>query len=332
MRTKIVYSLVSDSRDHFLEQLLISSYSVKKHNPDAHITLVTDNISNAEITGDRSNALKYIDEKIVVQTPELGKKSRSRWLKTSIRQIVKGDYLFIDTDTIITKSISEVDSLDIKIGAVLDRHLPIDKNQRGDDIIKQCKKSGWEPKEKDFLYFNSGVMLVKDCPEAHNLYNKWHDIWQHSFEHGIDIDQPALGLANRQAGYLIKEIDGTWNCQVLGNGLKYMHSAYILHYYNTDSRTNLHSNPFIFSSRTFQEQIAKDKFILSDALKAKINSSHEQFSDSYELISNEKMDVYNTEAVQFVIRTINKSRFVNLIVSGMAQAINMIMKKSKIKK
>ena len=321
MKTKIVYSLVSDSRDHFLEQLLISSYSVKQHNPDAHITLVTDNISNAEITGDRVNALKYIDEKIVVQTPELGKKSRSRWLKTSIRQIVKGDYLFIDTDTIITKSISEVDSLDIIIGAVLDRHLPIDKNQRGDDIIKQCKKSGWEPKEKDFLYFNSGVMLVKDCPEAHNLYNKWHDIWQHSYEHGIDIDQPALGLANRQAGYLIKEIDGTWNCQVLGNGLKYMHNAYILHYYNTDSRTNLLSNPFIFSSRAFQKQIAKDKFILSDTIKAMIHSPHEQFSDSYELISDEKMNAYELKTIKYLTHAYAKQSVIWRIFNYVAEKV-----------
>lgn len=257
MKTKIVYSLVSDSEDHFLEQLLISTYSVKHYNPDAHIVLVTDKMSNEGLVGDRENALKYVNEKMVIDTPELGKKSRSRWLKSSIRQIVKGDYLFIDTDTIITCDISEIDSLDIKIGAVLDRHLPLDRNQRGDAIIKQCIRSGWEPEEKDYNYFNSGVMLVRDCVESYELYRSWHEIWENSFKRGIDIDQPALGLANKRVGYVIKELDGTWNCQVLGNGLRFMHDAKIMHYYNTDNRTSLHSNPYIFSDKNFQKNISK---------------------------------------------------------------------------
>lgn len=302
MRTKIVYSLVSDSRDHFLEQLLISSFSVKHNNPDAHITLVTDNISNAEITDDRTNALKYIDEKIVVQTPELGKKSRSRWLKTSIRQIVKGDYLFIDTDTIITGDISEIDNVGGNICAVLDRHLSLDRNQRGEAIIKQCKRSGWKPEEKDFLYFNSGVMFVKDCPEAHELYKKWHEIWESSYKRGIDIDQPALGLANRQVGYMIKELNGTWNCQVLGNGLRYMHDAKVLHYYNSDSRTLLHSNPFVFSDGQFQQRIKDAGFHLPEEIKEMIKSPHRQFAESYEIIADERLNAFTSQVTAFIMR------------------------------
>lgn len=302
MRTKIVYSLVSDSKDHFLEQLLVSSYSVKQHNPDAHITLVTDNISNAEITDDRTNALKYIDEKIVVQTPELGKKSRSRWLKTSIRQIVKGDYLFIDTDTIITGDISEIDNVEGNICAVLDRHLSLDRNQRGEAIIKQCKRSGWNPEEKDHKYSNSGVMLVKECTESHELYKRWHEIWESSYNRGIDIDQPALGLANRQVGYMIKELDGIWNCQILGNGLRFMHDAKILHYYNSDSRTLLHSNPFIFSDGQFQQRIKDAGFQLPEEIKEMIKTPHRQFAESYEIIADERLNAFTSQVTAFAMR------------------------------
>ena len=320
MRTKIVYSLVSDSRDHFLEQLLISSFSVKHNNPDAHITLVTDIISNAEITDDRTNALKYIDEKIVVQTPELGKKSRSRWLKTSIRQIVKGDYLFIDTDTIITGDISEIDNVEGNICAVLDRHLSLDRNQRGEAIIKQCKRSGWNPEEKDHKYFNSGVMLVKECPEAHNLYNKWHEIWESSYNRGIDIDQPALGLANKQVGYLIKELYGTWNCQVLGNGLRYMHDAKILHYYNSDSRTMLRSNPFVFSNSDFLQQIKEAGFQLPEVVKKMVNTPHCQFAESYEIIADERLKAFTSQVTAFIMRGYKQKsiayRLLNLYVRG----------------
>ena len=302
MRTKIVYSLVSDSKDHFLEQLLISTYSVKLYNKDVHIVLVIDEESNKELTADRQKALEYVDEKIVVKTPDLGKKSRSRWLKTSIRQIVNGDYLFIDTDTIISCDLSEIDNIDGKICAVLDRHLPLNTNQRGEAIIKQCKRSGWTPETLDYKYFNSGVMLVRDCQEAVELYQKWHEIWENSFRRGIDIDQPALGLANKQVGYQIKELNGEWNCQVLGNGLRYMHDAKILHYYNSDSRTLLRSNPFVFSNSQFQQKIKDAGFQLTEEIKGMINRPHSQFAECYEIIADERLDAFTSQVAAFVMR------------------------------
>ncbi|MBR1687536.1 MAG: hypothetical protein IJ710_03270 [Prevotella sp.] len=302
MKTKIVYSLVSDAKDHFLEQLLISTYSIKLHNKDAHIVLVIDEESNKELTDDRQKALVYVDEKIVVKTPELSKKSRSRWLKTSIRQIVQGDYLFIDTDTIITCDLSEIDDIDGKICAVLDRHLPLDKNQRGETIIKQCKRSGWTPETQDYKYFNSGVMLVRDCQEARALYQEWHNIWENSYQRGIDIDQPALGLANRQTGYQIRELCGVWNCQVLGNGLRYMYDAKILHYYNSDSRSILHSNPFVFSNIQFQHQIKEAGYQLTREIKEMITSPLRQFATSYEIIADERLEAFTSQVGSFIMR------------------------------
>ena len=330
MRTQIVYSLVSDSNDNFLEQLLISTYSVKLHNKEVHIVLVIDEESDKSLTSDRQKALVYIDEKIVVKTPELGKKSRSRWLKTSIRQIVKGDYLFIDTDTIIAGDLSEIDNIDSRISAVLDRHLSLDKNQRGEAIIKQCRKSGWNPEEKDYKYFNSGVMLVKECPEAHELYKKWHEIWESSYNRGIDIDQPALGLANKRVGYVIHELGGTWNCQVLGNGLRFMHDAKIIHYYNTDNRTSLHSNPYIFSNKNFQNIIKENKYVLSDDLMKLVSSPYSQFSVSNEIIADEKLNVYNSPTIQFLMIEKNRQSipylFLNLFILIFIH-IKMIIKK-----
>ena len=332
MRTKIVYSLVSDSNDHFLEQLLISTYSVKLHNKEARTVLVIDEDSDKELTAERLKALVYVDEKIVVKTPKLGKKSRSRWLKTSIRQIVKDDYLFIDTDTIITGDLSEIDNVDGRISAVLDRHLSLDKNQRGEAIVKQCRRSGWNPEKQDYQYFNSGVMLVKECPEAHELYKKWHDIWESSYNRGIDIDQPALGLANRQAGYLIKELDGTWNCQILGNGLRFMHDAKILHYYNSDSRTLLHSNPFVFSDGQFQQRVKDTGFQLPEEIKEMIKTPHRQFAESYEIIANERLDAFTSQVTAFIMRGYKQKdfayRLLNLYVKGIS-VIKDFVKKHK---
>ena len=42
MKTKIVYTIVSDENDIFFEQALLSIYSLRKYNPDAFVELVID--------------------------------------------------------------------------------------------------------------------------------------------------------------------------------------------------------------------------------------------------------------------------------------------------
>ena len=96
MRTKIVYVVTSDETDVYLEQALLSVFSLRKHNPNAYVELVVDQNTNTTITGKRGEILKYIDNKVVVNVPEeYNKLSRSRWLKTSLRQHIKGDFLYI---------------------------------------------------------------------------------------------------------------------------------------------------------------------------------------------------------------------------------------------
>lgn len=324
MKTKIVYSLVSNHDDCYLEQLLISTYSLKLYNNDVKIILVIDEKSNEDLTGERINALKYIDEKIVVPTPELEKKSRSRWLKTSIRELVSGDYFFIDTDTIITADLSDIDNVDGKICAVLDRHLPLNKNQRGTPIIKQCMQSGWTPECNDFYYFNSGVMLVRDSDEAYQLYKQWHEIWERSYNRGIDIDQPALGLANRKCGYVIKELDGTWNCQVLGNGLKYFFDARVIHYYNSGSRAKLRSNPYLFSDTSIPRIIKNNGYKLTEEIIYMIKNPHRQFSEAYEIIADEKMRAYYSDVFVYMFRKYkSKSLFNYFNLMYVKVALNM---------
>ena len=54
MKTKIVYVVVSDETDIFLEQALLSIFSLRKHNPEAFVELVVDQITNDSISGKRS--------------------------------------------------------------------------------------------------------------------------------------------------------------------------------------------------------------------------------------------------------------------------------------
>lgn len=137
MKTKIVYVVTSDETDVYLEQTLLSVFSLRKHNPNAFVELVVDQDTNATIAGKRGEILKYIDNKVVVNVPkEYNKKEASRYLKTNVREYVSGDYLFIDSDSIITDKLDEIDLFDGDIGAVINNHVPISQyyNKYATDI------------------------------------------------------------------------------------------------------------------------------------------------------------------------------------------------------
>lgn len=301
MVTKIVYALTSDENDVFLEQVILSAYSLKKYNSKANVTLVVDSITNQNLKDDRANYKKYIDKTIVAVTPtDLTKRDRSRWLKTQIRELVVGDYLFIDSDTVITSELSNIDNCEYDVCAVLDRHVTLTENQRFNLIKKQFESFGWEPTSQDEKYFNSGVMYVKDSLISHQLYKLWYHYWDDSRKRGLNIDQPALAKANAELGYVIKELSGEWNCQILGNGLTYLSQAKIIHFYNTASRGGLRNCPYKLSDNQVFMRIKKNKYLLDKQDINNIEKSKTLFATKYDIISDAKLNIYYSSPVLFI--------------------------------
>ena len=90
MKTKIVYVVVSDDADFYLEQTLVSVYSLRLYNPETRVVLIVDDKTNDTLIGKRAKILEYISDKVVVNIPaKYTKKERSRYLKTTIRQHIK---------------------------------------------------------------------------------------------------------------------------------------------------------------------------------------------------------------------------------------------------
>jgi hypothetical protein len=111
----------------------------------------------------------------------------SRRLRTTLRQMVKGDYLYLDTDAIAVRP------LDRGWPKVGDLALARDRNERGITptalpIIEKLRaKLAWE-----FLpdrYFNTGVIFVRDTSAAHAFYTEWHRRRQQALSLGIWQDQ-----------------------------------------------------------------------------------------------------------------------------------------------
>ena len=125
--TKIIYVLVSNENDCYLEQALVSIYSLRLYNPDANLLLLVDEETSRTLeNGIRKLILNYVSKLVIVDVPfHYSKQQKSRYIKTSLRSQVIGDFLFIDCDTIINEELKDIDNLSCEIAAVPDCHLSI---------------------------------------------------------------------------------------------------------------------------------------------------------------------------------------------------------------
>lgn len=228
MKTKVVYSFISSPDDYYLEQLILSVTSLKKYNPDAFIEIVTDSTTERGFIGWRAKIRQMVNNITVVDMPrEFNNMVRSRFLKTRLRSLVKGNYLFMDTDTIICGDLSSVDDLRGDLMMVADCNDSI--SLRDNDVVNKCKKAGFDDMYGK-PYYNSGVIFVKDSKVCHEFYDEWHSNWVNSMANGVNFDQPSMNYTNHKFNDIIQELPGLWNCQIYFNGFHCLHNANVIHY------------------------------------------------------------------------------------------------------
>lgn len=291
MKTKLVYVLTSNESDYYLEQALLSAYSARIHNPNAVIIVVTDNDTKATLVGKRSLIQNYVTEVIGVDVPsEYSMMQRSRYLKTSLRSIVDGDFLYIDTDTIICDDLSEIDNFECSIGATTDGNGPIciDYSQAKTQFTKmQCEQCNVPYTFEGAPYFNGGVIYSKDDAISEKLFSLWHSNWEHNVPLGVSRDQFPLLCANQKLGWVIQEIPAIYNCQVTEEGLRYLFKAKIIHYYAMVD-TN-----YLLGQREMMEKVKKVG-LTEDIVEMVINGAKGAFGSSARIVIPQNRPVEET--------------------------------------
>jgi lipopolysaccharide biosynthesis glycosyltransferase len=194
----------------------------------------------------------------VVNVPgHYNKVQTSRYIKTSLRQTVEGDFLFIDSDTIVTDSLAEADSLTGNVMMVLDYHVSLQQRYNAKSVRRRLKATDvdWNIA---MPYYNSGIMYVKDCEESRRLFEVWHEKWKNNVEiAGIHFDQIPLAYANEVTSHLITELDGVWNCQIMNNGLPFLNRAKIIHYFMSFASIRA-AKPYRFHDKQLLLDIRKE--------------------------------------------------------------------------
>ena len=250
MNTQIIYTLISSEKDCFLEELWVSLYSLRQFHPEATVKVLMDEPTKVYVQR-FPKLCSMITEIVVVPVPEnYNAKQRSRVIKTTVRNVITGAYFFIDTDTVICKPLSDIDSLTCDIAAVPDGHLPLSEClfPPTDGVNKMFNTNVSDSK----YWFNSGVMYVADNDRMRQFYKRWNENWTYScFEKGNSQDQPALLATDKEFGYTIQRLPDIYNAQV-AMSLKYFADAAILHWWHMTFIENQDYSPY-FSLQIYKE-------------------------------------------------------------------------------
>lgn len=262
MKTPIVYVLISSEKDFFLEEFWVSLYSLRHFHPSDKVTVLTDAPTSKRI--DERPALKALitDIKVVPMPDEYDGRLRSRTLKTSVRNLIDGDFLTIDTDTVICQPLDEVDILSIKnIGMVPEMHGSFKNHITYHFITKELKRIYGVDVSDAPYWFNSGCMLVRDNSFTRDFFKKWNELWKYAtFNKNASSDQRPLLKLDHDYGYAIECLPDVYNCQV-ALSVQYFQDAKILHFWHMKDDFFLDLNYSPFTSKYVYKQVKEHKAI-----------------------------------------------------------------------
>lgn len=229
-----VYVLVSNEKDTYYEQTMISVSSLLKYNHGAKVNIIVDQGTAATFSGKRTYHKNLGVSIREIQVPEqYNNRDRSRFLKTTMYNYIDEDFLFIDGDTLVCDELKPDFASSMSIGMVLDRHKKISEGSYENFYDWRAKPLHWSSGYQD-KHFNSGVIWVRKSSNAQKFFDEWHNLWKETLEkYSVVYDQTALNEVNARLNGVVEEIDGIWNCQATRRSafLSHLYNAKIMHYY-----------------------------------------------------------------------------------------------------
>ena len=145
---KVVYVLCCNDSNYYPEQCQMTLHSPKKHNSDIPAYGLTDNLTNNCLKGKRLNALASYAEVLTFDVPEKynPEKRRSCYLNTSVRNLIHGDIIFLDCDTLVCRTFSFETFNDVVTSMVADLNGALILSD--ENTLRKCQNAG-------FLFFRA---------------------------------------------------------------------------------------------------------------------------------------------------------------------------------
>lgn len=228
----VVYVLVDDGSFYYYNELMKSIASLRMRMPEQKVIVLIDSDTDAILKEEHAEVYDWAD--VIVKQIEFDytKVEKSRFLKLNTRQLIEGDFLFVDTDTVICAPFPESVS-DSSIAMVLELNA-VRSAAKCSATDRYDSMAGIDLEGFDY-YFNSGVIWAKDDAFAHEFYKSWYDLWELTRKRQTFRDQPSLNYVVKERIKDIGILKNEWNVQIAtqtNSPINYLADAYIIHYMN----------------------------------------------------------------------------------------------------
>ena len=225
---KVVYVITSAGRDVYTAMTRVSAASLRMVHSAAKITVACDAATDQAVQAARDPLLGEVDEWLACETPPGDAAFRNRFIKTSLRERISGDYLFLDSDTIVRDDLSPIFKSSGDLAAAPNHSRDHVSGQIWEGDLATLAAMQWAIPPT--LYVNGGVMRVSDSDGARRFYRLWHEKWQASYRQlGKPNDQPALNAAIHEVQIACACLPVRFNAQI-GAYPVAMRDAAIWHY------------------------------------------------------------------------------------------------------
>lgn len=217
-------------KDNYASLSILSSIATRRLHPEANIIWLT-----CKTAGEYNDYLRREINKQGIEVRRIFKDMHepfvtSRHIKTQMRQLVNGDFMYLDADTLPIRNVDHLFSTDADVALAWD----VDGEPWSERLVRWTRqttyrKLGWQHHAEG--YFNGGVVLFKDTDKAHEVGTLWHLLWLETrIRFGQLLDQPSLNCALNRVAPSINVLPGAYNA-IIGTPDEGWHDgARIMHF------------------------------------------------------------------------------------------------------
>ena len=131
---------------------------------DLKLVALLDEVAGDLLSADLAPIERTFDQCVIVESRETDPVRSSRFLKTSMRKRIDGDFLFLDCDTLVRGPIDELFTVKAPFAAALQNNTAPSDRFFPRHVVPLYSELGWSSQKP--LYYNSGVMLMRDDPRT----------------------------------------------------------------------------------------------------------------------------------------------------------------------
>lgn len=228
MKRSVVYVIFASHNPEIVAMLYISIRFLRFHHSDAVVKIVTDQPTLENYIDNDPAFQGLVDEKLVLEhlygSDDV---MMSRHAKTSLAQLIREPFIYIDVDAVVVSPISELFEMVTEFAACQDGNCQPADFEFPEFEISCFRKMSWSIPNGP--YFNGGVIIVGSSDRVRNFFARWHGLWLQSSKAGIFKDQPPLNIALRDTEIEFSLLEPRYNF-LLSMYVTAAHNPSIVHY------------------------------------------------------------------------------------------------------